>query len=149
MRNILFAGVLAFFLYEYFVAHHEPQFSSSNPSGQASIPSVRQHADAREQHYVSGQEVHGQGVVIRILADDDDGSRHQRFILRLDSGQTLLIAHNIDLAARVAPLNVGDTVEFLGEYEANAKGGVVHWTHRDPQGHHQAGWLKHDGKTFQ
>ena len=33
------------------------------------------------------------GTVMRVLADDDDGSRHQRFILRLGSGQTVLVAH--------------------------------------------------------
>src|SRR5690606_15597931 len=43
----------------------------------------------------SNIQVEGEGVVIRLLADDLNGSRHQRFILRLASGQTLLIAHNI------------------------------------------------------
>jgi hypothetical protein len=73
-------------------------------------------------------QVRGAGVVERTLSDDNDGSRHQRFILRLASGQTLLVAHNIDLAPRVANLRTGDTVEFSGEYEWNEKGGVVHWT---------------------
>ena len=31
----------------------------------------------------------------------------------------------------------------------NARGGVVHWTHRDPSGNHPAGWLKRNGETFQ
>jgi len=84
-----------------------------------------------------------------MLPDDNDGSRHQRFIVRLGSGQTILIAHNIDIAPRVSPLNVGDTIEFNGEYEWNSKGGVVHWTHRDPTGRHPAGWLMHNGKAFQ
>jgi hypothetical protein len=57
--------------------------------------------------------------VTRILADDNDGSRHQRFILEVGGGRTLLIAHNIDLAPRVTGLKVGDTVEFHGEYEWN------------------------------
>lgn len=94
-------------------------------------------------------QVGGSGAVLRVLADDNDGSRHQRFLLRLASGQTLLVAHNIDLAPRVPDLAVGDTVEFYGEYEWNDRGGVIHWTHHDPQGRHVAGWLKHDGHTYQ
>jgi len=94
-------------------------------------------------------QVQGRGEVIKVLPDDNDGSRHQRFILRLPSGQTLLVAHNIDLADRVAALKVGDTVEFNGEYVWNAKGGVIHWTHHDPQGIHEAGWIRHKGRTYQ
>lgn len=97
----------------------------------------------------SGLQVSGAGVVDRVLSDDSDGSRHQRFILRLNSGQTLLVAHNIGLAPRVAALREGDTIAFNGVYEWNADGGVVHWTHRDPAGQHAGGWLKHHGETYQ
>jgi len=97
----------------------------------------------------SGAQVTGEGRVSRILGDDSIGDRHQRFILRLPSGQTVLIAHNIDIAPRIEGLNVGDTVSFHGEFEWNDKGGVVHWTHRDPQGSHESGWLKHAGRTYQ
>jgi hypothetical protein len=96
----------------------------------------------------SDVQVRGQGRVLRILSDDNDGSRHQRFILQLDSGQTLLIAHNIDLAPRVSSLRAGDPVEFFGEYEWNSSGGVIHWTHHDPRGAHVDGWLKHAGRTY-
>jgi hypothetical protein len=105
-------------------------------------------ADAFANHQ-SGLAVSGSGVVDRILSDDTEGGRHQRFILRLASGQTLLIAHNIDIAPRVSGLTVGDSVEFRGQYEWNDKGGVVHWTHHDPSSQHQAGWLKHGGVTYQ
>ena len=97
----------------------------------------------------SGVQVQGEGVVSKLLADDNDGSRHQRFILALSSGQTILVAHNIDLAPRIAMLKSGDSVAFNGVYEWNAKGGVVHWTHHDPDGRHQSGWLKHAGQTYQ
>jgi hypothetical protein len=97
----------------------------------------------------SNVQVEDEGVVIRLLSDDLDGSRHQRFLLRLASGQTLLITHNIDIAPRVANLQKGDKVRFCGEYEWNEKGGVIHWTHRDPKGHHKDGWLKHDGRIYQ
>jgi hypothetical protein len=93
--------------------------------------------------------VEGEGVVIRLLSDDLNGSRHQRFILRLASGQTLLIAHNIDIAPRVVGLKKDDNVRFYGEYVWNEKGGMVHWTHHDPKGLHAAGWLKHNGRTYQ
>ena len=78
-----------------------------------------------------------------------DGHRHQRFILSMASGRTLLVAHNIDLAPRVASLNPGDVVAFKAVYEWNAKGGTIHWTHRDPNGRHPGGWLRHGGKTYQ
>jgi hypothetical protein len=97
----------------------------------------------------SGIQVEGEGTVTRMLPDDQDGSRHQRFIVQLASGQTVLIAHNIDIATRVDALKVGDTVRFYGEYVWNARGGVIHWTHHDPQGRHVAGWVMRDGKTYQ
>lgn len=94
-------------------------------------------------------QVEGQGVVRRVLSDDNDGSQHQRFVVVLTSGQTLLVAHNIDLAPRVIGLREGDVVSFSGEYEWNPEGGVIHWTHRDPNKGHAAGWIKHDGKVYQ
>jgi hypothetical protein len=94
-------------------------------------------------------EVEGQGTVVRILADDTDGGRHQRFIVRLASGQTLLVAHNIDVAPKVGGLREGDTVGFRGVYEWNEEGGTIHWTHHDPEGEHAPGWIRHDGRTYQ
>jgi hypothetical protein len=97
----------------------------------------------------SNVQVEGAGIVDRILADDLAGSRHQRFIVRLPSGQTVLIVHNIDIAPRVDGLQTGDSVRFYGQYVWNAQGGMVHWTHHDPAGKHVAGWLKHKGQTYQ
>jgi Protein of unknown function (DUF3465) len=97
----------------------------------------------------SNIQVKGQGIVVKILADDFDGSRHQRFIIKLSSGQTLLIAHNIDLAPRINTLQLGDPILFFGEYEWNPQGGVIHWTHRDRHGKHVAGWIEHQGKKYQ
>ena len=61
----------------------------------------------------------------------------------------MLIAHNIDLAPKIEGLKKGDKVEFYGEYEHNQKGGVIHWTHHDPQGKHIDGWLKYQGRMYQ
>ena len=106
-------------------------------------------AVAADSEWRSGQQVRGAGEVIRVLSDDNDGSRHQRFIVRLRSGRTLLVAHNIDLAPRVPAIRAGDTVSFNGEFEWNEKGGVIHWTHRDPQNRHEAGWIEHNGRKYQ
>lgn len=87
------------------------------------------------------------GRVERTLRDDDEGSRHQRFVLRLDDDLTLLVAHNIDLAERV-PLEVGDEVRLRGKYEWNAQGGVLHWTHHDPGGG-PGGWIECSGRRYE
>ena len=144
MKKILFlitAVVLAYSLL------HEGSLSIPFISlSDSNIDDVLQEAYNKQE---SGLQVKGKGVVIKTLSDDLDGSRHQRFILRLDSGQTLLIAHNIDVAPRINDLMPGEIVEFYGEYEWNSKGGLIHWTHHDPSNKHVAGWLKYSGRTYQ
>lgn len=140
MKKLLLAIVLAGIGYAAYTRNDAgtvPESRTESPSD-AWLGSEADHA-----------QIQGSGVVSRILPDDNQGSRHQRFILRLRSGQTLLVAHNIELAPRIDGLQEGDTVEYRGQYEWNPKGGVVHWTHRDPAGEHVAGWLKHDGRVFQ
>ena len=98
---------------------------------------------AIEQAFASKQsniQATGTGTVIKLLADDNKGAKHQRFLVKINVKQTLLFAHNIDLAPRV-PLQVGDTISFNGEYVYNPKGGVIHWTHHAPKGDHEAGWI--------
>lgn len=125
------------------------QPSNSTPSpptdGGRSSTIIRHAFEQRQ----SDLQVKGHGVVERIFADDNVGSRHQKFLLRLDNDHTLLISHNIDLAPRVDGLAVGDVVDFNGEYEWNPQGGVVHWTHHDPNGRHEDGWLRHQGVYYQ
>ena len=84
----------------------------------------------------------------RLLSDDNDGSRHQRVILQLKDQSTLLIAHNIELAPRV-PIGMGDRIKFRGMYEWNELGGLVHWTHHDPHGVEDGGWIRYRSKIYQ
>ncbi|MBM9606156.1 DUF3465 domain-containing protein [Desulfopila inferna] len=98
---------------------------------------------------ISEVTVSGSGVVLAVLSDDLKDSRHQRFIVRLDSKLTLLIVHNIDLAPRIDTLRVGDIVTFRGEYVWNAQGGLLHWTHHDPAGRRDHGWISHAGRLYQ
>lgn len=128
--------------------------TAQQPSVAEHYINAREHTDylvaasAYVQHLENVQ-VQGAGRVVRILPDDNNGSKHQRFILHTPEDVSVLVAHNIDLAPRIASLQQGDQVEFYGEYIWNEKGGTVHWTHRDPRGKHIHGWLKHKGVTYQ
>lgn len=93
--------------------------------------------------------VEGRGTVKKLLPDDNKGARHQKFLVTISDQQTLLFAHNIDLAERIDTIAVGDEIQFRGEYVYNPKGGVMHWMHRDPQGRQTGGWIQHHGKTYQ
>jgi hypothetical protein len=117
------------------------QFTSSEVNANASVES----AYAKKLRDV---QVSGHGVVTKLLPDDQKGARHQKFLVRINTKQTLLFAHNIDLAERL-PVKVGNAVSFNGEYVYNPKGGIVHWTHLDPQGTHTPGWILLQGKKYQ
>ena len=123
-------------------SQNQQQIGSDKDSAEA----VLKQAFENEQ---SDIQVEGEGTVWKTLPDDNKGTRHQRFILKLSSGQTLLVAHNIDLADKIKGLKKGDKVAFYGEYEWSEQGGVIHWTHHDPSGRHEDGWLKHGGQVYQ
>ncbi|MDX1698141.1 MAG: DUF3465 domain-containing protein [Thiohalobacterales bacterium] len=95
----------------------------------------------------SGVWLETEGRITRMLADDNEGSRHQRFVLDVGDGHTVLVAHNIDLAERV-PASQGDTLRLRGMYEWNDRGGVIHWTHHDPEGRFQGGWIRSNGELY-
>ena len=101
------------------------------------------------QSHASGVMVSAEGAVDRTLADDTSGDRHQRFIMKLPSGVTVLVAHNIDVAPRVPGIAPGASVKLHGQYEWTDKGGTVHWTHRDRRGSHEAGWIEFKGIRYE
>lgn len=158
--NLTIGGVIAILVAAYFGLDAQQNNTVSKTALQESNiePNTLQGSSAVEQNgtriiehafksKLSNIQVEGAGRVIAILPDDNEGSRHQKFILELENGQTILVAHNIDLASRLSNLKKGDRVEFFGEYEYSQKGGVIHWTHHDPRKKHPDGWLKHAGKT--
>ncbi len=114
----------------------------TGPAARSGTSDVVRAIDTR----ASNQWVETDAIVTRLLGDDNHGSRHQRILVSI-AGRSVLIAHNIDLADRV-PARKGDTLRIRGEFEWNEKGGVIHWTHHDPQGRHGGGWIEHRGKRF-
>ncbi len=116
-----------------------PWTNNKKPKGRG----LSQRFDKRD----TGSWIDIKGVVTRLLSNDNDGSRHQRFIVDIGNRQTLLIAHNIDLAERV-PVGIGDRVQVRGMYEWNDLGGLVHWTHHDPQGIEDGGYVRYRRKDY-
>lgn len=93
--------------------------------------------------------VEATGRVTRLLADDTDGERHQKFLMAVSNEITVLVSHNIDAAPRV-PVREGEYVRLRGEYEYTDKGGVVHFTHK-PKFKRKApgGWIEHAGTRYE
>jgi hypothetical protein len=145
IKHLCYALALTFAL----CACNQPS-ANGNQSAQlaeqatASNHSVEQAFSAKQ----SNVQASGAGVIVKLLADDNKGARHQKFLVKINPQQTLLFAHNIDLAPRV-PVQAGDTISFSGEYVYNPKGGVIHWTHHSPKGNHPGGWIMHNNEKYQ
>jgi len=118
---------------------------SSAPDNLAAIEDIQQHR--------SGQEVTVEGTVAQTphIVRGPSG-RHQDFVLEVSSGkgeqQLILISHNIDISSE-APLNEGDDVIVRGELDIDRSGPVIHFTHHDPRGRHEPGFLQiKNGPTY-
>jgi len=101
------------------------------------------------QSHRSAVEVTADATVIQVLPDRYGSSGpHEQFIVKLNSGDlTLLVEHNLSIGTRV-PVAVGDHVVVRGEYIWTAQGGLIHFTHRDPEGRHEGGFIQDNGTTY-
>ena len=149
MKKFLIIIIIGIAIFEFTYDIYSPSILSSSQSTSITTNDSNSILQNAFNNRLNDLQVEGSGIIIKLLPDDTTGSRHQKFILQLSSKQTLLVAHNIDLAPRINTLSNGDKVEFYGEYEWNPKGGVIHWTHGDPKGYHVGGWLKHNGEIYQ
>lgn len=86
--------------------------------------------------------------VKKMLKYDDRGLPHEKFLLLLSNGSTILVAHNTKMAPYV-PIQEGDIVTVKGEYIWNAKGGLIHWTHHTDTPNHQGGYIEFKGKRYE
>lgn len=100
-------------------------------------------------NHQSNVEVTADGTVARVLPDRTSSTGiHEQFIIKLSSGDiTVEVEHNISIAARV-PVALGDHVIVHGEYIWTAQGGLIHFTHHDPRGTHEGGYIQDNGTTY-
>lgn len=119
--------------------------SAASPAATPDDAAIVQDFQARRSHV----EVTADGTVVTIFPDRSSSSGvHEQFIVRLSSGGiTVEIEHNISIGRRV-PVNQGDSVIVHGEYIWNSKGGLIHFTHHDPQGTHEGGYIKDNGGIY-
>ncbi len=85
--------------------------------------------------------------VIQLLPDDTSGLQHQKWIVRLSNGQKVEAVYNSDMCPRV-PVRVGDRVALAGMFLMTGQGGLMHWLHFDPQGHHPDGFVELNGQRY-
>ncbi len=86
--------------------------------------------------------------VKKLLPEDVKGLPHERFLIELSNGSTVLIAHDLKMAPRV-PLGAGDIVSIRGEYIWNKLGGLIHWTHHSDTPKHVDGWIDFNNVRYQ
>ncbi len=86
--------------------------------------------------------------VEKLLPDDREGLQHQRFLIALSNGTTVLVANDLHYGERV-PISEGDLIRLRGEYVWNERGGVMHWTHRSDEPRHEGGWIELNGHRYQ
>lgn len=147
-KPIGIVGVIAIVCLSLWQAYVQPKDTSDDASTNAFYSQFINSVDARKDRLEDVQ-AYGSGTVVSLLPDDTKGSRHQRILVRETDGETILVVHNIDLAPRINDIEVGDELEYFGEYIWNAKGGLIHWTHHDPNGRHIGGWIKHNGNKYE
>lgn len=113
----------------------------SVPEGQRDIANAQQRG--KGVNYLEVQDA----VVSKLLPDDTQGRPHQKWVVSLANGRSLLSVYNADMGERI-PLKVGDTVSMGGQYIWDRSGGLIHWLHHDPKGRRPDGWVELNGVVY-
>lgn len=72
---------------------------------------------------------------------------HEAFNAQTAAG-SVEIVDNVGIAPRV-PVQPGDSIQVRGEMVHDpGRMPVVHWTHHDPDGRHQDGFIRYQGRVY-
>ncbi|HET9030097.1 MAG TPA: DUF3465 domain-containing protein [Candidatus Aquilonibacter sp.] len=96
-------------------------------------------------------EVVADGTVRQILGERRGRSGdHEGYLIQLggDCDLVLKVETNTDITGPI-PLRPGERVVVKGVYIYNPMGGLIHWTHHDPGGRHEGGFVKAGGLLYQ
>ncbi|WP_374078674.1 DUF3465 domain-containing protein [Bdellovibrio bacteriovorus] len=104
---------------------------------------VRAVNDQRRVNFVEG----GGMVVTKVLPDDNNGLKHQKWVVRLSNGKTMQAVYNSDMCPRV-PVKVGDVIAMGGMFLWTNTGALLHWLHHDPRGNRPDGYVFVNGKYY-
>ncbi len=85
--------------------------------------------------------------VVRLLPDDNEGRRHQKWIFEIAGGHRITAIYNTSFSEAV-PLEIGDIVNVGGQYIFDKNGGVIHWLHVDPKKNRPDGYVELNGKRY-
>ena len=91
--------------------------------------------------------VETQATVIRVYPDVEYSYSYQEFSVRLPNGHRLRVRHSLDEANRV-PVSAASVIRLRGEYDWTEDGGQITWTHDDPNGQREGGWIEYNGQRF-
>jgi hypothetical protein len=120
-----------------------PSQTDLGPATQDDSQAIR----AQDAHLIKA-EITACARVKKLLPDDTEGLPHQKFLLELSNGTTVLVAHDTKYAPHV-PIQAGDILIIHGEYIWNRKGGLIHWTHRSDTPRHEGGWIIFNGTRYE
>jgi Protein of unknown function (DUF3465) len=100
----------------------------------------------------SNVEVTASGSVAKVLGTRRGPSGvHTGFLLHLRGaegrGLTVRVEDNVDLTGPI-PIRAGDDVEVRGEYIYDPRGGLIHYTHRDPRGRRAGGYVRIGNRMY-
>ncbi len=100
-------------------------------------------------------------TVAKILPDNHNprnGLSHEQFIIKMEDGTEVFVAHDLNYAPRV-PLTVGEDIKIKGEWipkpnHENHGGeetiGVLHWSHHsENEKRHPSGYIEAGGQHYE
>ena len=116
------------------------------PSSYNAEPGFRVLADAYL-NKKSGMMAEVQGQVTRLIMDEEESARVQKFVICAISGQSRLVTHDLSRSDRV-PVAIGDKVMVRGEYVWSEPGGTLICPTRDNGSGGRNGWIEHKGERY-